>query len=444
MSETKIAYSDINNDIISFMTNTGWKYYAVVALFAVASLVCFWIPWGIQIMVGQGVTGLNVPNLWGLYLVNFIFWVGIAHAGTLISAMLYITKTPWRRSIARAAETMTLFGLVIVTLFIFIHMGRPWNLYWTQPYPSTRMIWTNFQSPIMFDVFAIGTYFTSSVIFLFFGMIPDFAVLKHNTTGWRKELYTLLSFNWKGTDTQWFIHGRATMLFASFIMPLVVSVHSIVSWDFALSVVPGYSKTVFAPYFVTGALLSGFAGVTVMLTILRWGCPPFKKYITEYHYDSMGKVILLLCFVWTYLTAMEIVTGLYANISVENESLRYKILSWPHGYLFFFMLFCNSIVPLIYIFKRVRIKPWLVMIACIFILTGMWLERFLIVPNALSRKFLPWMWHEYFPTLVEILISVGAVTFFIMLFMISIKIFPVLSFFEVKEDQGVPMKKEGH
>jgi molybdopterin-containing oxidoreductase family membrane subunit len=296
----------------------------------------------------------------------------------------------------------------------------------------------------MFDVFAIGTYFTSSVIFLFFGMIPDFAVLKHNTTGWRKQLYTILSFNWKGTDKQWFIHGRATMLFASFIMPLVVSVHSIVSWDFALSVVPGYSKSIFAPYFVTGALLSGFAGVTIMLTVLRAGYPPFKKYITEHHYDSMGKVILLLSLVWTYLTLMEVLTGVYANVSVENESLRYKILTAPHGQLFFFMIFCNSILPLIYIFKRVRIKPAVVMIACIFIMTGMWLERFLIVPNALSRKFLPWMWHEYVPSWVEISISVGAVMFFITMFMVSIKIFPVLSFFEVKEDQGVPTKKKGH
>lgn len=444
MSDKKIAYTEVNRDIIGFMTKTGWGYYAAVLLVGLGAVTFFFLPWGYQIYKGQGVTGLNVPDFWGIYLVNFVFWVGVAHAGTLISAMLYITKTPWRRSIARGAETMTLFALIIVTLFIFIHMGRPWNFYWSFPYPNTRFLWTNFQSPLMFDVFAIGTYFTSSCVFLFFGMIPDFAVLKHNTTGWRRKFYSLLSLNWRGTDKQWLVQGKATMFFSSFIMPLVVSVHSIVSWDFALSLVPGYTKTVFAPYFVTGALLSGFAGVTLMLTIIRWVYPPFKKYITKYHYDSMGKVILLLSLVWSYMTLMEIVTGLYANVSIENESLRYKILTSPHMELFVLMIFCNTVLPLIYIFKRIRTTPIIAFIACIFIMIGMWLERYLIIPNALSRKFLPWMWHDYFPTWVEGSITIGAILFFVAMFMVSIKILPVLSFFEVKEDQGVPMKNKDH
>ena len=252
----KITYREINQDIIGFMTNTGIWYYIVLGFMALGALALFFAPWAYQIYTGQGVTGLNVPIFWGVYLVNFVFWVGVAHAGTLISAMLFITKTPWRRSIARGAETMTFFALILVTLFIFIHMGRPWNFYWSFPYPNQRLLWTNFQSPLMFDVFAIGTYFTSSAIFLYFGMIPDLAALKHHTTGWRKWLYTTLSLGWRGTDRQWHVQGKATMFFSSFIMPLVVSVHSIVSWDFALSVVPGYSKTIFAPYFVTGALLS--------------------------------------------------------------------------------------------------------------------------------------------------------------------------------------------
>ncbi len=437
----KITYREINQDIIGFMTNTGIWYYIVLGFMALGALALFFAPWAYQIYVGQGVTGLNVPIFWGVYLVNFVFWVGVAHAGTLISAMLFITKTPWRRSIARGAETMTFFALILVTLFIFIHMGRPWNFYWSFPYPNQRLLWTNFQSPLMFDVFAIGTYFTSSAIFLYFGMIPDLAALKHHTTGWRKWLYTTLSLGWRGTDRQWHVQGKATMFFSSFIMPLVVSVHSIVSWDFALSVVPGYSKTIFAPYFVTGALLSGFAGVVLMLTLLRWFFPFVRKYVTEYHYDSIGKMILLLSLVWSYCTIMEILTGLYANTSEEMESLKYKILTDPYMQLFALMMFSNTILPLVLMIKKVRITPVIMFFICIFVMVGMWLERYLIIPNALSRKFLPWMWYDYFPSWVELSITAGAFMFFIAMFMASIKIFPVFSLFELKEDAGIPMEK---
>ncbi len=436
-----ITYKDVNKDILGFMTRTGPGYYLVVMMVAGGAGVLFFLPWAYQIYMGQGVTGLNSPVYWGAYLVNFVFWVGVAHAGTLISAMLYLTNTPWRRSIARAAETMTLFALVVVTLFIFVHMGRPWNFYWTMPYLSQRQIWVNFQSPIIFDVFAIGTYFTSSAIFLYFGMIPDLASLKHGAIGWRKHLYSALSLGWRGTDRQWHMHGKATMFFAAFIMPLVVSVHSIVSWDFALSIVPGYSKTIFAPYFVTGALLSGFAAVTLMLTIVRLFFPVVKKYVTDTHFDKMAIFMLLLALVWTYLTAMEVATGVYAETSLENESLRYKILLPPHSYLFALMIFCNSVLPLLLIFKKIRSCRISLFVLSGFIIVGMWLERYLIVPNALSRKFLPWMWHDYFPSWVEISITLGAFFFFVSMFMVFIKVFPVLSLFELKEDLGVPMKE---
>ena len=436
-----ISYKDVNKDLLGFMTRTGPGYYLLVMMVGGAAGVFFFLPWAYQIYMGQGVTGLNSPVYWGIYLVNFVFWVGVAHAGTLISAMLYITNTPWRRSIARGAETMTLFALVIVSLFIFIHMGRPWNFYWTMPYLNQRELWISFQSPISFDVFAIGTYFTSSAIFLYFGMIPDLASLKHSATGWRKLLYSFLSLGWRGTDRQWRVHGKATMFFAAFIMPLVVSVHSIVSWDFALSIVPGYSKTVFAPYFVTGALLSGFAAVTLMLTVVRVFFPVAKKYVTDMHFDRMGVFMLLLALVWTYLTAMEVFTGVYADTSIENESLKYKILLSPHSYLFALMIFCNSVIPLLLIFKKIRGCRLSMFVLSIFILIGMWLERYLIIPNALSRKFLPWMWHDYWPSWVEVSITLGAVLFFISMFMVFIKVLPIISLFEVKEDLGVPMKK---
>ncbi len=437
-----LTYKDVNKDILSIITDTGRAYYVLLIFFFGGACTFFSLPWVYQIYVGQGVTGLRIPNVWGIYLVNFVFWVGIAHAGTLISAMLYITNTPWRRAIARSAETMTLFALFLVTFFIFIHMGRPWNFYWTFPYPNTRQLWTSFQSPLMFDVFAISTYFTSSVIFLYFGMIPDLASLKHDATGWRKTVYEIFSLGWRGTDREWKLQGRATMFFAAFIMPLVVSVHSIVSWDFALSIVPGYMQTVFAPYFVTGALLSGFSGVIIMLSLMRVSFPVMKKYVTEYHYDRIALFILLLSLTWTYCTSMELLTGLYADTTFETESLIYKVITPPHGYLFIFMIFCNSILPLTLVWGKIRKSAPAMFILCIFIIMGMWLERYLIVPNALSRKLMPWMWKDYIPNWVEISITIGAFFFLISGFMIFIKIFPIISLFEVKEDIGIPMNGE--
>lgn len=438
--DRSITYKEASEDISGIITRTGWKYYAILTLMAVSGVSFLFLPWAYQIYAGQGVTGLNAPIFWGLYLVNFIYWVGIAHAGTLISAMLYITQTPWRRAIARGAETMTFFALFLVTLFIFIHMGRPWNFYWTMPYPTQREIWTSFTSPITFDVFAIGTYTTSSIVFLFFGMIPDLASLSHTATGWRKRVYKFLSFGWRGTDRQWHIQAKASMFFAAFIMPLVVSVHSVVSWDFALSVVPGYAKTIFAPYFVTGALLSGFAGVLLMLSIMREAYPVIKKYVTAYHYDRVTVFVVGLSLLWSYLTLMEVMTGLYANTSQEIEHLKYKLAVSPFSYLFALMIFSNSVLPLLYIVKRLRSSVFGRFIMPIFILIGMWLERFLIVPNSLSRKFLPWMWQDYSPTWVEVSITAGAFFFFISMFMVFIKVFPIIAIFEVKEDIGIPTR----
>lgn len=437
------TYKDVNADVLSIMEKTGRAYYLLLLFFAGGAGTFFFLPWAYQIFVGQGVTGLRIPNVWGVYLVNFVFWVGIAHAGTLISAMLFITKTPWRRSIARSAETMTLFALIIVSLFVFIHMGRPWNVYWTMPYPNQRQLWLNFLSPLMFDVIAIGTYFTSSVIFFSFGLIPDLGTLKHGAKGLRKQAYEILSLGWRGTDREWSNHAKGTMFFAAFIMPLVVSVHSIVSWDFALSIVPGYMQTIFAPYFVTGALLSGFSAVILMLTLMRLSFPVMKKYVTKYHYDRIGQFMLVLSLAWTYCTSMEILTGLYADTSFELESIIYKTFAPPHGYLFAFMILCNSILPLVLLSRKIRETAPAMFLLSIFVLMGMWLERYLIVPNALSRKLMPWMWKDYIPSWVEVSISVGALMFFISMFLVFIKVFPILSLFELKEDIGIPMEKEG-
>jgi Ni/Fe-hydrogenase subunit HybB-like protein len=436
-----ISYKEVTEDISSIMTQTGTGYYVLTACFAVVSVSLFFLPWGYQIYTGQGVTGLNIPVFWGMYLVNFVFWVGVAHAGTLISAMLYITQTQWRRAISRCAETITFFSLIMAALFIFIHMGRPWNFYWTFPYPNQRELWTSFISPLTFDVFAIGTYTTSSIIFLYFGLIPDLGTLSHSSTGWRRKLYCTMSLGWRGTDEQWHIHAKACMFFSAFIMPLVVSVHSVVSWDFALSIVPGFSKTVFAPYFVTGALLSGFAVVLLMLSIMREAYPVMKRYITNYHYDRITLFVMILALMWSYLTFIEIATDLYANTSEGIEHLNFKIATRPYLYLFALMIFSNTIMPLTYVFKKLRPSVFGRFVVPIFIIIGMWLERYLIIPNSLSRKFLPYIWRDYIPSWVEISITAGAFLLFVTLFMIFIKVFPIIAICDTKKYIGIPMKK---
>lgn len=435
------TFKEINDDVVNAITRTGPRYYAVLAIVLILTILLFFLPWIYQIKTGQGVTGLNNPSYWGVYLVNFVFWIGVAHAGTLISAMLYITHTPWRRSVHRSAEAMTFFALIISVTFIMVHMGRVWNFYWVLPYPNQRTIWTNFISPLTFDVFAVGTYFLSSLIFLYFGLIPDIAAMRHRVSGWRKSVYETLSLGWRGTDREWHVRDKAYMLFSVLIMPLVVSVHSVVSWDFALGIVPGFHKTIFAPYFVTGALFSGFAGVVLLISVIR-RMQKLGKYITDKHYDRIGVMLLVLSLLWSYLTILEIAMGFTSHSSFEVEHLRYKLFDHRLSGLTVLMIFSNSILPLSLSIRKIRLSTTCQCIISIFILTGMWLERFLIFGASLPRKFLPYAWHDYHPGWVEIAITAGSFFLFILMFMIFMKVFPVISITEVKEERGLLPDKE--
>lgn len=437
--ETKPTYREVNEDIAEKITKTGPLYYVVFVIVLLSTAGFYFLPWVYQIYTGQGVTGLNSPNYWGIYIVNFIFWIGIAHAGTLISAMLYITETSWRRTIHRSAETMTAFSLVIAVSFIMVHMGRVWNFYWVFPYPNQRAIWVNFQSPLIFDVFAINTYLLCSFVFLYFGMIPDLASMGGTVTGWRGKLYKTLSLGWRGTASEWKIRDNAYMFFSALIMPLVVSVHSVVSWDFAFSIVPGLGKTIFAPYFVTGALYSGFAGVVLLISILR-KIFNMGKYITKKHYDSIGKMILILSLIWTYLTILENITGLIFDSSFETEHLKYRFLTPGFSHVFIIMMVFNAIIPLALIFRRVRVNVTAQIIISLLIVIGMWLERYIIITTSLPRKFLPFAWHDYYPGWVELSITIGSFFLLASFFMIFMKIFPIMSVVEAKEDIGLPIK----
>jgi len=436
-----ITYKEVNDDVVRTMTQTGKGYYALMVLMALGVFLCWGVPWAYQIYVGQGVTGLNHPDFWGIYLANFVFWIGISHSGTLLSAILFITKTPWRRSIYRSAEAMTFFSVLTAAIFVFVHMGRPWNFYWTMPYPTQREIWTSFQSPLMFDVLAISTYMTSSMIFLYFGSIPDLAAVRDRVTGWRKDFYGALALGWRGTDSEWRWLMRAYTFFAVLIIPLAVSVHSIVSWDFALSKVPALNKTIFAPYFVVGAIYSGTAGIVILMAILRKAIK-MEKYITSRHFDKLGMLLLACSLLWTYINVLEVYTGIYANTSYEIESLIYRMITTPYSYLYWFMILTNSVLPLLYIFKRWRVSIWVTVAVSVGITMGMWIERYLIVATSLPRKFLPYMWHDYAPSLVEILMTIGSFMFFILLFLLFIKLWPSVSIYEVKEDLGIPGGKE--
>jgi len=436
-----ISYSEVNEDVLRTMTKTGTGYYVLLVVCVLLTAGLWGGAWVRQIYLGQGVTGLHTPAFWGIYIANFIFWIGISHSGTLLSAILFITETPWRRSIYRSAEAMTFFSVLTAAMFIFVHMGRPWNFFWTMPYPNQRMLWVNFISPLMFDVFAISTYATSSMIFLYFGSIPDLAAIRDRTTGWRRELYGYLSLGWRGTDAEWHWLNKAYGFFAIFIIPLAVSVHSIVSWDLALSMVPALNKTIFAPYFVVGAIYSGSAAIVTLMVVLRKALK-VEKYITTEHLSKLCILLLVMSLIWSYINVVEVFTGWFANTSYENEALIYRMLKSPLAYLYWLMIATNTFAPLLLISGKVRRYTPIIFFISLGINLGMWIERYLLVVASLPRKFFPFMWNSYIPSFTEISMTVGSFFFFVVLFLLFIKLWPSLSIYEIKEDLGIPRRRK--
>tara|TARA_B100002049_G_C16067032_1_gene370968 strand:- start:577 stop:1869 length:1293 start_codon:yes stop_codon:yes gene_type:complete len=418
---------------------TGPKYYATLATAGGLALVCFFFPWFYQLYYGIGAAGMNHPGVWGTYLASFIFWIGLSHSGTLLSCVLHLTNSSWRKAMYRSAEAMTLFSLVVAATYVFVHVGRPWFAHWTFPYPNQWELWPNFRSPLLFDVMAIATYLTGSTIFIYMGSIPDFAAVRDRTVGWRNTMYSLLSLGWRGTDTEWHrLHWAYTFL-AVLIIPLAVSVHSIVSWDFAMSIVPGLHQTIFAPYFVVGAIYSGTAGIVTVMFVLR-KYMGFEQYITKLHFDNLGKLLLLLSLLWTYINAIELFTGWYSGTSDEYEQLSFKLFGFYAPLYWEMILFC-AVAPLLMISKRFRTSFVPMLILSIAINIGMYTERFLIVATSLPRQYLPDAWGFYAPSLVELSIMVGSFAVFTTLFLIFVKIFPSVSMYEVKETMETPKLK---
>ena len=432
----KLGYNDIHDDVVRSIVETGPKYYIALATAGGTTLLCFFFPWFYQLYYGIGAAGMNHPGVWGTYLASFIFWIGLSHSGTLLSCVLHLTNSSWRKAMYRSAEAMTLFSLVVAATYVMVHVGRPWFIHWAVPYPNQMELWPNFRSPLMFDVMAIATYITGSTIFIYMGSIPDFAAVRDRTSGWRNTMYTLLSLGWRGTDKEWHrLHWAYTFL-AVLIIPLAVSVHSIVSWDFAMSIVPSLHQTIFAPYFVVGAIYSGTAGIVTVMFVLRKSMG-FEQYITKLHFDNLGKLLLVLSLIWTYINGVELFTAWYSGTSEEYEALNYKLFGY-YSWLYWEMIIFCAVLPMLMFSTRFRTSFVPMLILSIAINIGMYTERFLIIATSLSRQYLPDAWGTYVPSPVEISIMLGSFALFTTLFLVFVKIFPSVSMYEVKETMATP------
>jgi len=381
---------------------------------------------------GLHLTGLGRPVGWGNLITDFVFWVGIAHSGTLISAILFLFRARFRTAVYRIAEMMTVFAVMTAGLFPIFHLGRPWLAYWLMPYPNQRGLWINFRSPLIWDVFAVSTYLTVSGIFLLVGVAPDAALLRDRARGWRRRLYAALAFGWRGTDEQWRHYGRAYLFFAAFATPLVVSVHSVVSWDFAVSVLPGWHSTLFPPYFVAGAILSGVAMVITLLIPLRKALG-LGEIVTDRHLDMLSRLVLFTSCIVTYSYAMEFTLSWNAAPGDPERSTLFYRATGPYAPLFWTMVTANCAGPLLLAFRRVRASIPALLAICLAVNVGMWLERFNIVVTSLSHDRMPFTWRLYAPSWVEWGMSFGSFGWFFFWFLLSLKLLPVVSIAEMKE-----------
>ena len=436
------TFSDVNRDVLASLRTPGPLYFAWMCVIGLL-LAAFLTAWTYQIYIGMGAAGKRAPQMWAMYITTFVFWIGIGHAGTLISAILYLFRARWRTSIYRAAEAMTIFAVLTAGLFPLIHAGRMWFAYFLLPYPNQRYLWPNFRSPLVWDVFAISTYLSISTIFFIVGLVPDIAALRDASTGWRRRIYGLLSLGWEGSDDQWRPYRRAYGLFAALATPLVLSVHSVVSWDFAMALVPGWHSTLFAPFFVDGAIFSGFAMVLVLIIPMRYFFG-LHAYLTDRHLDAMAKLILTTGLVLTYFYVCEIFTAWYSGDVFEKASLFWKVTR-SYAWALWTMYFCNCIAPLILFWKRARTSVPILYAVSILVLIGMWFERFNIIVPGLAHDFYPYTWGIYVPTPTDSMIVIGSFSFFFLLFLGFIRVMPSLSIVEVKETLPPPMKeRHGH
>jgi Ni/Fe-hydrogenase subunit HybB-like protein len=434
-------YEQVNRDAMRLLTKPGKGYLALlglsVALVGMAAVAFFY-----EIYYGIGYAGITNPAGWGTFITTFVFWVGIGHAGTLISAILFLFRAPWRQSIYRLAEAMTVFAVLTAALFPIIHIGRPWFFYWLLPLPSQRQIWPNFRSPLLWDVFAVTTYLTVSSVFFFIGLIPDIAAARDSTTvPWRKKVYTVLALGWRGTDREWKNFTRAYLFLAALATPLVLSVHSVVSWDFAVSIVPGWHTTIFAPYFVAGAILSGVAMVVTISVPIR-KIFRLEAYLTDLHFDRMAKLLLLTSCIVGFAYSMEYFMAWYSGELFERDVFWDRVFGeyWWAGWS---MITYNAILPQLLWIKKIRLNLNAFFIISIFVNIGMWYERFVIIVPSLSHSYEPWKFLNYHMSYTEAAILLGSFGWFFMWFLLFLRFLPSLSIAEIKEILPAPFRAHG-
>ena len=432
------SYGDVNRDLLKMLGKPGKGYFILLGI-CIAGVGIGLLAWGNQIFTGFGMSGLMNPVGWGAYITTFVFWVGIAHSGTLISAVLYLFRARWRQSIYRAAEAMTVFAVLTAGLFPIIHVGRPWVAYWLLPYPNQRGVWPNFRSPLLWDVFAVSTYLTVSATFFVIGMIPDIAAARDATTvPWRKKLYTILAFGWRGTEREWRHFTKAYLYLAALATPLVLSVHSVVSWDFAMSIVPGWHTTIFAPYFVAGAIFSGLAMVITLVVPIRkiFG---LEAYFTPRHFDAMAKLVLVTGMIVFYAYLTEFFMAWYSH-EVPERAIFWDRVTGQYWWATWIMLTCNGIIPMLLWSPKIRRNIPALFTITIFINIGMWFERFVIIVTSLAHEYEPWQWRTYQPSLTEMTMLFFSFCWFFMWFLLFLRLLPAVSVAELKEVLPAPLR----
>ena len=430
------TYGSIDDSIASVVLNQRRHKKTWFIMFAIgilgAGLLALSITW--LVFQGIGIWGNNVPVAWAFDIVNFVWWIGIGHAGTLISAILLLLRQSWRNSINRFAEAMTIFAVMCAGLYPLLHTGRPWvAITWLFPYPNIMGVWPQFRSPLEWDVFAVSTYFTVSLLFWFIGLVPDFATLRDKATNkWARVAFAIPALGWRGSNQHWHRYEQAYLLLAGLSTPLVLSVHTIVSYDFAASIVPGWNVTVFPPYFVAGAVFAGFA------MVMTFAIPVRKAYklehlITARHIDWMCKITLATGLIVFYGYILEVFFAYYSGGVADLENTVMRRFNGPYAWAYYMLIFCNGISPNIFWFPKMRRNLWVVFIECQIVSLGMWLERFVIIPMSLTANYLPSANRMYYPTFWDFAMFGGTIGFFILLMMLFIRFLPVINIFEVKD-----------
>jgi Ni/Fe-hydrogenase subunit HybB-like protein len=407
----------------------GWLLGFLIA-FGVMQMLLFALTF--ILFKGVGLWGINIPVGWGFDIINFVWWIGIGHAGTLISAILLLFRQKWRMSISRFAEAMTIFAVMCAAIFPVFHTGRPWlAAYWLFPYPNTMGLWPNFKSPLIWDVFAVSTYATVSVLFWYVGLIPDLGTMRDRAQHiWVKRIYGIGALGWRGSAKHWQRYEIASLLLAGLSTPLVLSVHTVVSFDFAVSLLPGWHATVFPPYFVAGAIYSGFAMVLTLAIPIRWYYG-MEDFITMRHIQNMAKVMLATGLIVFYGYAVEAFMAWYSASSWEGFMIRNR-MTGPYWYMYWTLILCNGIIPQLLWFKKVRMNLPVLFTIAIIVNIGMWLERYVIIVTSLARDFLPSSWGMYAGTKWDWMTYIGTIGLFTWLLFIFLRLVPMISMFEMR------------